>query len=59
MPTQEHTETDRRYVEAKAESARHARLQGTPEYDPRAHRAAIERQRRLEAELGTDDNSVT
>lgn len=47
MPTQEQTTTDRRYVEAKAESARHARKQGTPDYDPRAHRAALERERRL------------
>jgi len=46
-----------RYVEAKAAVAEHARRQGTPDYDPRAHQAAIERERRarraMERELAS------
>ena len=44
--TAQQQDAEKRYVEAKAAAAELARKQGTPEYDPRAHRAAVERERR-------------
>ncbi len=45
MTTQQ-SSVERRYVEAAAAVARMVRKQGTPEYDPRAHEAALERERK-------------
>lgn len=45
MTTQQ-SSVERKYVEAAAAVAAIARQQGTPEYDPRAHEAALERERK-------------
>ncbi len=52
MTAQQQTPADKKYVEAKTAAAELARKQGTPEYDPRAHRAAVERERRAAEALG-------
>ena len=44
---------EKRYVEAKAAAVELARKEGTPDYDPRAHQAAIERERRAREALDT------
>ena len=53
MTTHEQTQAGKKYVEAKAAAAALARKQGSPEYDPRAHRAAVERERRAARELAS------
>jgi len=58
MTTQQQTTADKKYVEAKAEAAKLARAQGTPEYDPRAHRAAVERERRAAEALEARERDV-
>ncbi|NLF04058.1 MAG: translation initiation factor 2 [Actinomycetales bacterium] len=55
MTTQEQTQAGKKYVEAKAAAAKLARKQGSPEYDPRAHRAAVERERRAAEGLDARD----
>ena len=45
----------KRYVEAKAAAARLARKEGTPENDPRAHHAAVERERRAREAIASKD----
>lgn len=42
---------ERQYVAAVAAVAEIARKQGTPEYDPRAHKAALDRERKVAAEV--------
>jgi hypothetical protein len=48
-----HEALEQKYVEAKAAAAELARKEGTPDYDPRAHQAAIERERKAKEALAT------
>lgn len=56
--TEARSAADKKYVEAKAHAAELARKQGTPEYDPRAHRAAVERERRAADALESTGGSA-
>jgi len=47
-----------KYIEAKAHAAELARKQGTPKYDPRAHRAAVERERRAAKAIEIRDRTT-
>lgn len=55
MPTSEHKEDAKRYVEAARLSRIELDKQGTADYDPRAHERIVEAQRKLAERLHEDE----